>query len=497
MKKVQQIVAAILCYAVPLFAQSLPAGTPFHPGAPQTQPRVKFPAINSVSNPWADVTVYGATCDGVTDNTTAFTNAKNAALSGNGVMYIPPCPKPLPYVVNLSAFSNSNGQVWLYVVDENDLAISGGSITGYNVAVFGLGGQHGGGYFVTQPHVDWIAAPSVSALDVNGIDQAWFEGILFWNGYSPKVPTANLHNNTVTGGGVVYVTFKGDVFLSGDCSLAPALKVGSLSNNQQWAGFGMFFSGTGLECINSNTSPAAVFQNYFDVDWSGPVYNHFNGGGVALTLNGAPTGTPASTNWRFENILGENLGSQDFFTLRANNADLCDVSFDNMHLADGRGSVYLLGAYGKANVRGVAAYNMSIEGGYAGLIDPASDAQIWGAACINALGCAGTTVGENRFGIVSMDAQYGNDGHGIYFGSRSAQDPALTLDSPDHKVALKVNQGLAIGSYPALMLPSASLVGSSVLAIVTDSATYAPGICTGGGDKLMIAVSDGTAWYCH
>ncbi len=474
-------------------------GDTLHPEAPHTTPKVRPPAI-AVSTPWYDVTFFGAVCDGVTDNTTAFTNARNAALSENGILYIPPCPKPSTYVVNLSAFSNSNGQVWLQVVDGNDLTISGGSISGFNVAIFGRGNQHVGasGVFITQPHVDWVAAQSVSPLDVNGISQAWFEGIFFFNGYGSKVPAVSLHTNTETAVGVVYVTFKGDHIASGNCAVTPAFKVAPQRSVDQ-AGFGMFFSGTSFECYNnSNSSPAAEFENYMDVDWSGPVYNSFIGGGVALTLDTNPSGSAHSLNWRFENILGENLGAQDFFTFRSTSlGEVVGVTFDDMHLADGLGPVYLFGAYGNGAAIGVTAEKMSSEAGYVDLVDPASTAYIYGTTCINAPGCTGVTVGSNQLGIVSIDPFYGEDGHGIYFGSRSHGDPALTLDSPDYKVALRVKQGLAIGSYPAAMLPSASQVGPSVVAIITDSPTYAPGICTGGGDKSMIAVSNGTEWYCH
>lgn len=55
----------------------------------------------------------------------------------------------------------------------------------------------------------------------------------------------------------------------------------------------------------------------------------------------------------------------------------------------------------------------------------------------------------------------------------------------------------AAGAFTVSALPSASSYGARATVIVTDSSTYTPGTCTGGGTKFMIAVSDGTNWSCH
>lgn len=51
--------------------------------------------------------------------------------------------------------------------------------------------------------------------------------------------------------------------------------------------------------------------------------------------------------------------------------------------------------------------------------------------------------------------------------------------------------------YTVSTLPSASSVPSGTQFLVSDSLTFTPGSCTGGGSDTMIAVSNGTAWSCH
>jgi hypothetical protein len=52
-------------------------------------------------------------------------------------------------------------------------------------------------------------------------------------------------------------------------------------------------------------------------------------------------------------------------------------------------------------------------------------------------------------------------------------------------------------AFTVSTLPSASSVGANTMALVTDSMTFTPGTCTGGGGDYMIAVSNGTTWSCH
>jgi hypothetical protein len=497
MRTICRVVAVVLCVVVSSSAQSPESKSPIVLG-PHTV-EFKYDKVFKIASSWYDVTIYGAVCDGVTDNTAAFANAKNDALSHDGILYIPPCATNSTYAVNESAFSNSNTQSWLYVVDENDLTITGGSISGANIAIFGRGNQHQGiaGDFVSEPHIDWISNASVSPLDANGLDQAWFEGILFFNQYSNTVPAVNLHTNTTTGAGIVFVTFKGDEMQSGNCAIAPALKVGpDAGHPDSTAGFGLFFSGTGIGCTGlGNTHPAAQFVNYGDVSWSGPVTNFFGGGGVSMT---ATSGFPGSEGWYFENVLAENFGPQDFFTFKGptNWTLLGDVVFNNLGIADSTGSIYLFGTYG-ANVQGVTAQNMSFDGGYKGLLDPQSSGNIYGADCFNAPGCLGLGVGRNIRGLVAIDPAYGRNSAGIYFGSSSSSDPALTLDSPSFGAALRIKQALILGTYTVSTLPPASEVGQGALAIVTDALSVAPGDCSGAGSTYMIAISNGTSWTCH
>ncbi len=54
-----------------------------------------------------------------------------------------------------------------------------------------------------------------------------------------------------------------------------------------------------------------------------------------------------------------------------------------------------------------------------------------------------------------------------------------------------------INNYTVATLPSATTSGLGAQVIVTDSTTFTPGTCTGGGSDTMIAVSNGSVWTCH
>jgi hypothetical protein len=49
-------------------------------------------------------------------------------------------------------------------------------------------------------------------------------------------------------------------------------------------------------------------------------------------------------------------------------------------------------------------------------------------------------------------------------------------------------------TYTVATLPS---VSAGTVVMVTDSLTYTPGACTGGGSDRMLAIYDGSAWSCH
>lgn len=70
-----------------------------------------------------------------------------------------------------------------------------------------------------------------------------------------------------------------------------------------------------------------------------------------------------------------------------------------------------------------------------------------------------------------------------------------TPDNTNYLARCAAAPNLAV--YTVAALPSASTVGAGAQMLVTDSASFTPGTCTGSGSNAMIAVSDGTNWSCH
>jgi hypothetical protein len=424
-----------------------------------------------------NVTKYGAVCDGVIDNTPAFTKAAQAALSGNGEVYIPACNST--YAVNLSAFSNTNRQVWLDIDDENDLTILGGSINGQNIRITGKGNQHEGisGRFVTRPHVNWMAAAKVSALDMNGVEQAVIEGIAFFSQYSNRVPVANLHTNTTTGAGTVYVTLKGDEFISGTGQ--PALFVGDdPAHKNSIAGFGLYLEG---DSFDSNGLCISL-ESYGGVEFSGPVPSFCGGGNIVINN--------ATTGYYFHNILSEDLRNETLIKFYPGPSTAGQVTIDNVEIADPIGTTYLFGAYSRqnGNVAGLVFSNITNAGN--GLYDPASTANFFGAIAISAP-CAGLNAASRLYGFedfTCLDPQMGHSGFSdpAYIGNSSSNNPALVIDSPRYPVGLTVKQGIGIGAYPVANLPSAASAGPNVIAIAIEP-----------DGRRMIAISDGASWSFH
>lgn len=77
------------------------------------------------------------------------------------------------------------------------------------------------------------------------------------------------------------------------------------------------------------------------------------------------------------------------------------------------------------------------------------------------------------------------------FGIGSAPLWCLTANN-----GIVVNPLFTIGAG-ANQLPSAASAGAGATTLVSDSNTFTPGLCTGGGSDTMIAVSNGANWTCH
>jgi hypothetical protein len=402
------------------------------------------------ANVWYDITApsFGAACDGSTDDTKAIARAAAAALSTGGVVYIPASSGNRTCVTSLSAFSNANTQEWLEVVDDNDLTITGGTISGTNVAIIGRANQHQGlaGAFVTQPHIDWISKSSVSPLETDGLDGAWFEGIFFTNGYHNTVPPVNLHTNTRNGAGNVYITFKGDVMMSGDCGIAPAFEDAPDSSHlDRAAGFGIFFSGDSFGCNSAKNGKAAVlFENAGNVNTDPNVPNSFVSGGLEATSTKS-----FESGWgdfHISNALSEGLIGT-FFSAAPGGSNIANVTLDGIQIADPVGPTYIYGQYG-SYAQGVTISNVGDNSSHKSIVDPGSTGKIYGFQCMQSRFCAGQTIGGIFNGIFSVDSAMGRNGGGAYLGSISTTDPALTVDSPNFPgAALKVKEGVEIGQH--------------------------------------------------
>jgi hypothetical protein len=68
--------------------------------------------------------------------------------------------------------------------------------------------------------------------------------------------------------------------------------------------------------------------------------------------------------------------------------------------------------------------------------------------------------------------------------------PNLTMNNP-------ILTAPVLTAYTVAKLPAASYVGANAFVIVTDSASFTPGPCKGGGSDQMIATSNGKTWTCH
>jgi hypothetical protein len=68
--------------------------------------------------------------------------------------------------------------------------------------------------------------------------------------------------------------------------------------------------------------------------------------------------------------------------------------------------------------------------------------------------------------------------------------PNLTMNNP-------ILTAPVLTAYTVAKLPAASYVGANAFVIVTDSASFTPGPCKGGGSDQMLATSNGSTWTCH
>lgn len=82
-------------------------------------------------------------------------------------------------------------------------------------------------------------------------------------------------------------------------------------------------------------------------------------------------------------------------------------------------------------------------------------------------------------------------------GSNIAPWTSLDYNLSSNGLNILFTAALSPQPFTVATLPSAATAFAGTTLIVTDSATFTPGTCTGGGSDYMLAVSNGTTWTCH
>lgn len=100
----------------------------------------------------------------------------------------------------------------------------------------------------------------------------------------------------------------------------------------------------------------------------------------------------------------------------------------------------------------------------------------------------GTGTNVNEIASCHENGSFGVGETEIIYGSHNtaAASPVFSIG---HFVA-------ASAAFTVSTLPSASAYTNTIF-VVTDSSTFTPGACSGGGTDTMLAVSNGTSWTCH
>jgi hypothetical protein len=83
----------------------------------------------------------------------------------------------------------------------------------------------------------------------------------------------------------------------------------------------------------------------------------------------------------------------------------------------------------------------------------------------------------------------------VYLDSLTSE-PCLGTDSSG---LLEPGTGCdaSVPVYTVSTLPAASSLPAGTMVEVSDSASFTPGTCTGGGADYMVAITNGSAWTCH
>jgi hypothetical protein len=86
--------------------------------------------------------------------------------------------------------------------------------------------------------------------------------------------------------------------------------------------------------------------------------------------------------------------------------------------------------------------------------------------------------------------------HGNVYLDDLTSEPCLGTDSSG-LLGIGTGCDASVPVYTVSTLPAASSLPAGTMVEVSDSASFTPGACTGGGADYMVAITNGSTWTCH
>lgn len=375
--------------------------------------------------PSYDVQAWGAVCDGVTDDTTAITNALNQLVadlaanggnaSGGGAVYAPHATHPCLVHTLTVPFSNRG---WIVMKFDNGLIADVIRPSSFN-AFIGLSGNFQGlaGSFELGPLSTWTQAAgnTGSLLDINGQSQIWVEGINLESSGVNNTEVVHCHDNSGVGCIGLFLTRS----MINNNSSGKAF-VADSSGPSQNGGFGIYFNKVAFE-NQTGAAPTTIadFVNYYQVDFKDVFVQNNNGGGFLLKNNGIPQ----MGQFYWDNLFTENLG-KDLLIIDSTADVVGDVDLHNIIPADGVAGFYMLKHIG-THLNGIKFDMISGEAVGSSWIDPASTANSIPLTCIGN-GCDLVPISPGAAALSSYFGFPGNGSPSIFFVSNPFLPEAVT-----------------------------------------------------------------------
>lgn len=280
-----------------------------------------------------DVKTYGgAVCNGVTDDTAAVQKTINDAAAmlqaggSPGPIYFPPSLHPCK--VDTITFPSVSGG-WLYSLFDNGLYanhINIGSFNAYVGRTSNFGG--GGSLFAYGPSVKWFRWQKPTNIgpfvDLNGVSEAYFEGINIQEQYSQQ-PVVHMHDNN--GRGCINIKFL-------HCEISGSVRpfVIDSSKGDISAGFNLRILDSSI--ASTGNGPALSIENFG--------YVTVRGGYLTSATIIEKPGIPLMDGYRFEDILSENLNNHPWLTVSGGPYGVSNIILDSIRMADTVRNVHLV-----------------------------------------------------------------------------------------------------------------------------------------------------------